>query len=88
MALRTFWVALLLCVAMPSATPHSGGTNADGCHTNRSTGEYHCHTPKAPVTGAVTYCHVLQGARRCGYSRSTCQDLVAQYGGRCEAEHS
>lgn len=22
---------------------HPGATNADGCHTNRKTGEYHCH---------------------------------------------
>ena len=28
------------------AQAHPGGTNADGCHTNRKTGEYHCHTKK------------------------------------------
>lgn len=22
---------------------HPGGLNAEGCHTNRKTGEYHCH---------------------------------------------
>lgn len=22
---------------------HGGGLDADGCHTNRKTGEYHCH---------------------------------------------
>ncbi len=22
---------------------HSGGTNSDGCHTNKKTGVYHCH---------------------------------------------
>ena len=22
---------------------HSGGLNAEGCHNNRKTGEYHCH---------------------------------------------
>ncbi|MDH5478268.1 MAG: YHYH domain-containing protein [Nitrospinota bacterium] len=22
---------------------HGGRTNKDGCHTNRKTGEYHCH---------------------------------------------
>ncbi len=27
-----------------TAFPHSGRTNADGCHTNRKTGDYHCHT--------------------------------------------
>jgi len=25
------------------ARAHSGGLNRDGCHTNRSTGDYHCH---------------------------------------------
>ncbi|EGA68860.1 hypothetical protein VISI1226_11042 [Vibrio sinaloensis DSM 21326] len=25
---------------------HSGGTDACGCHYNRKTGEYHCHTRK------------------------------------------
>ncbi|WP_431289455.1 YHYH domain-containing protein [Roseateles chitinivorans] len=24
---------------------HGGGLNADGCHTNRKTGDYHCHRP-------------------------------------------
>ncbi len=27
---------------------HGGGTNAEGRHTNRSTGEYHCHGSKKP----------------------------------------
>lgn len=25
---------------------HSGGTDANGCHTNHQTGDYHCHNPK------------------------------------------
>lgn len=25
---------------------HSGGTDANGCHTNHKTGDYHCHNPK------------------------------------------
>ncbi|PSU27150.1 YHYH domain-containing protein [Photobacterium lutimaris] len=25
---------------------HSGGTDSCGCHYNRKTGEYHCHTRK------------------------------------------
>ena len=28
------------------ALAHGGGTNADGCHTNRKTGDYHCHGAK------------------------------------------
>lgn len=42
-------VSLLVFVALPTLA-HSGGTNADGCHTNRKTGEYHCHGKKAPKT--------------------------------------
>jgi hypothetical protein len=29
-----------------TATSHSGGTDKCGCHYNRKTGEYHCHTRK------------------------------------------
>lgn len=31
-----------------SAFAHSGGLDANGCHTNRKTGDYHCH--RAPVS--------------------------------------
>lgn len=41
-----YFLAVLALSAFP-ALPHSGGTNADGCHTNRKTGDYHCHSPKA-----------------------------------------
>jgi hypothetical protein len=78
-------MALLTFLSLP-VVPHSGGTNADGCHTNRRTGDYHCHTPKSPPPGAETYCHVINGERRCGYSRSTCYDLVSNYGGYCRPE--
>ena len=86
MSIRLAIAAVLLIASAQPATPHSGGTNADGCHTNRRTGDYHCHTPKAPVYGAVTYCHVLRGERRCGYSRGSCDDLVSEYGGYCQRE--
>ena len=36
---------LLLC-HRETALAHSGGTNTDGCHTNRKTGDYHCHNAK------------------------------------------
>lgn len=32
--------------SVPGAPQHSGGTDANGCHKNHSTGEYHCHKPK------------------------------------------
>ena len=34
----------LLCVLVPPMSfAHGGGLNADGCHNNRKTGDYHCH---------------------------------------------
>lgn len=29
-----------------AALAHSGGTDLNGCHTNKKTVEYHCHTKK------------------------------------------
>jgi hypothetical protein len=37
----------VIAVAATAAHGHPGGLNADGCHTNRKTGEYHCHRPQA-----------------------------------------
>lgn len=34
-----------ICVSQ-NIIKHSGGTDKCGCHVNRKTGEYHCHTRK------------------------------------------
>lgn len=39
-----------LCFSVASA--HPGGLNAEGCHNNRKTGEYHCHRGSAPISSA------------------------------------
>lgn len=43
----------LACVAGGQAMAHPGGLNAEGCHNDRKTGEYHCHRaspkPAAPA---------------------------------------
>ncbi|HGM5452327.1 DUF1283 domain-containing protein [Serratia marcescens] len=44
-------LSLLLAILLtPSVMAHPGRTNADGCHTNRKTGEYHCHGSKRQRT--------------------------------------
>ncbi|WP_317633203.1 excalibur calcium-binding domain-containing protein [Xanthomonas sp. AM6] len=35
--------ALIILLAPASAFAHPGGLNAEGCHNNRKTGDYHCH---------------------------------------------
>jgi len=40
----------LLFAAAAAAQAHPGGLNAEGCHNNRKTGDYHCHrAPSAPA---------------------------------------
>ena len=41
------WIWLFALVAGP-ALPHGGGLNAEGCHNNRKTGDYHCHRTQSP----------------------------------------
>lgn len=41
-------VAVFLVLPIGQATAHSGGLNSEGCHTNRKTGDYHCHRSPAP----------------------------------------
>lgn len=47
-ALASAFVALALMVPGPAAHAHPGGLDANGCHTNRKTGEYHCHRAATP----------------------------------------
>ncbi|MEN5116681.1 excalibur calcium-binding domain-containing protein [Luteimonas sp. TWI662] len=40
----------LLFAAAATVQAHPGGLNAEGCHNNRKTGDYHCHrSPSAPA---------------------------------------
>lgn len=48
--MRNVLVALAVLVGASGAHGHGGGLDANGCHTNRKTGDYHCHRspPVAP----------------------------------------
>lgn len=39
-------IAGIVVISSISAFAHSGGTDGNGCHHNRKTGEYHCHNRK------------------------------------------
>lgn len=41
--MRTLFALLFVTMLPNCACAHGGGLNADGCHTNRKTGDYHCH---------------------------------------------
>ena len=41
---QLFVAAFATIIALPMPVlAHSGGTDSSGCHTNRKTGDYHCH---------------------------------------------
>lgn len=44
---------LAMLLAHGLAIGHSGGTDAQGCHTNRKIGDYHCHGSKGSNAAAV-----------------------------------
>ena len=44
----------LLVLASGAAAAHGGGLNADGCHNNRKTRDYHCHRKPAASAPAAT----------------------------------
>jgi hypothetical protein len=44
--IRPVGLGLALCISASAHLPalgHGGGLNAEGCHNNRKTGDYHCH---------------------------------------------
>jgi hypothetical protein len=43
-------VAFALSLGWTLAHGHGGGLDAQGCHTNRKTGEYHCHRAASTST--------------------------------------
>jgi hypothetical protein len=63
---------LVLMLGAPApAFAHGGGLNAEGCHNNRKTGDYHCHrgsssgrasTPRAAFTSGGSKGTARQGA--------------------------
>jgi hypothetical protein len=83
---RPLLIALIVAFPIQFAFSHSGGTNADGCHTDHRTGDYHCHHAKRENPERQTYCHMINGESRCGYSQSACSKLVSTYGGYCQQE--
>ena len=63
--------ATSLIAVSPLALAHSGGLNADGCHTNRKTGDYHCHRSPAKAAGSPdAYAQALADNRRTTSSRA------------------
>ena len=54
---------LLTAAFAPPAQSHPGGLNAEGCHNNRKTGDYHCHRSGASSSTRTPPTNNLMPAR-------------------------
>lgn len=59
--LRAGLVAILFSVGLP-VQAHPGGLNAEGCHNNRKTGDYHCHRGGGSAPGRSSEARNFLGA--------------------------
>lgn len=80
-------IIVTLLIIMPLSTfAHGGRTNAEGCHTNHKTGEYHCHnggTAKAVKTEARTVARTSARDYNCAdfYTWEEAQETYERAGG-------
>jgi hypothetical protein len=51
---QSLGIAAVLVAASTSAMAHGGGLDANGCHNNRKTGDYHCHRAPAVASNTTT----------------------------------
>jgi len=67
-----------LCLSSVAVQAHGGRTNKDGCHTNKKTDDYHCHTKKKKQvnTKAVRIITSKQYQSSFGTATSTKSDLM------------
>ena len=72
---RAAVIAVLLLLHSP-ALAHGGRTNAEGCHTKKATGEYHCHGGKKARTEARTNARTnARGSVNCSADIYNCADF-------------
>ena len=77
-----FAIAILLgtLAAVTSSVPvlaHPGGLDAQGCHTNRRTGEYHCHRGGATSQRAAPMQLLNAGGAGDGFVYRNCREARA-----------
>lgn len=61
-------LAAAIAMAPRVLSAHPGGLNAEGCHNNRKTGDYHCH--RGPSAGRAAPASASRLAPRAGGAAS------------------
>ena len=60
-SLRVLFIFTVAASAAQVVNAHGGGLNAEGCHHNRSTGDYHCHGGGSALRNFPTYSGGVRG---------------------------
>jgi hypothetical protein len=63
--MKKIFLIFILSIIFPCSFvfAHPGRTNASGCHTNKKTGEYHCHTTTDKVARTEARVNAKTGSR-------------------------
>lgn len=85
MPLRFLLTLLLFLSSFSPVSAHSGRTDSSGCHTNHSTGDYHCHgggTAKTARTEARSFApgQTEMGTILCSFNFYNCSDFSGSEG--------
>ena len=75
---RVVFASVILGISGVPETPvgaHPGGLNAEGCHNNRKTGDYHCHrgsasSSRSRTLGALSSAATGGAFRNCSAARA------------------
>ena len=84
--LNTFLSIVLIINSSSSVFAHSGKTDSSGCHTNKKTGDYHCHSDSSDKssksvskTKARTYARgQSEPDAECSYNAYNCSDFSSK----------
>lgn len=85
-------LALFLCLLLiqSPALAHGGRTNAEECHTEKATGQYHCHGGKQARTEARTSARTeARGVAGsvCSFNMYNCSDFSTHQKAQSTYEH-
>lgn len=80
--MRLTLLAIVIHLLPAELLAHGGGLNADGCHNNRKTGDYHCHRaprsaaprtiPKGGPCGSKRYCKEMASCEEAMHYLNNC----------------
>lgn len=73
--MKKFYFLLLVWSISGAALAHGGGLNAEGCHNNRKTGDYHCHRAQTSAAAMPQFAVPSEEGQSYSSGRAKSQEL-------------